>query len=148
MDFHTIGTQIGSDKGVAMPVESPAGRPLYAVREGEAWKLTENSKAEGAIPSTLQVISTDSDLYRQRKERDLPALTMKDLKTGQSLTERDERRLITCSAGVVGMNGIVWKGQMLEYSEEAVLEFLHVYRQALDQVDVYIADRANFFAKA
>jgi len=147
MDFHTIGTTIASSEGVDMHVKGPTGRLLYAIPDGDGdgWKLTESKDAEGAQPSTLRVVSTDSDVFRERKDKDLPAF--RDLNK-RTLQEIEDRGIRAVAAGIIGMKGIVFKGQLMEYSDENVLEFFRVYRPAFEQADRFISDRANFFVPA
>lgn len=150
MDFRSIGQKIASTEGVELHVKAPNGEPLYAVQRGKAWSLTMDDGEPGALPCILRVVSKDSKVFRRRNHELLDSLRkQKDMKAAKA--EIESFRLI--AAGVVGWSNIVWPDAegvngLLQFSDENLMEFLMTYREAADQVNEYIADRANFFKAA
>ncbi|NCD13584.1 MAG: hypothetical protein EOL93_13665 [Epsilonproteobacteria bacterium] len=115
-----------SDAGVWMEIEDPTnGEPLGM---------------------HLKLMGEDSEIYQKhlRKHRDkhLKKRT-KNLKWDSFEAERTEL-LVACT---VEWKNITYKGEQVEFTKENVRWLYSTYRGIRDQVDEFIADRANFLGE-
>lgn len=153
MDFGTHGRSLASGTGTTMQLVDPADgfTPLFAVNDADkGWTLTTDEDTPGALPCILRVVGQDSKAYRRRKHELVDALRtrQKNLKAAQ--IEVEAMKLV--SAGVIGWENIIWSdgenpAEPLPFTDENLLMFLDVYRPAFDQVNEFVAERANFLAQ-
>jgi len=154
MDFKTIGKKIASPEGVEMQLLSPGGRPFYAVqdRKTKKWDLTVEAETEGCDTHkcVVRVASKDSKLFRRRMHEVMDSLR-KQKNVKAEAVERET--LKTVAAAVVSWSNIIWPGEdgelfHLEFNDDNLFMFLSEYRSGYEQIDEFIAERANFFKDA
>ena len=154
MDFNSMGRAIASAEGVVMPVRHPNGLPLYAAqdRKTKAWTLTTDASLDGhdVHPCTLRVVSKDTRAFRRRGHEIADEMRkLKDVKAEQA--EVEAMRLVM--SAVTGWSNIIWAedGKDLEplaFNDANLRRFFTGYRAAMEQVDTFCADRANFLPAA
>jgi hypothetical protein len=151
MDFSTMGQALAAPEGVTMPVRHPNGMALYAYKDGEAkkWSITTApdaaAKGHQAFPVTMQVVSRDSRAFRRRAHQITDEMRRIKEVTAEK-AEAEAMRLVM--SAVTGWSHIVWNGEILDFTDANLRMFFDGYRDAMEQVDQFCADRANFLRSA
>ncbi|MDH7787650.1 hypothetical protein QBD01_003677 [Ochrobactrum sp. 19YEA23] len=103
-------------------------------------------KTEDDEPITITLVGTDSDVFRKAQRTILDRRLNQKGKTKLSAAELEEEAVTTLISCTLGWSGIVLDGEELAFSAENVRKLYS--RTDLpwirDQVDEFIADRANF----
>jgi hypothetical protein len=129
MDLSTLDTKDTANEGAAMELRGPNGAPLF--------------KADGT-PITITLLGKDSDTYvadvnananRFLKQRGNAVITAEGSKA-------DAIKLL--SKCTVGWDGITVDGAELPWSRENAVKLYNRFAWIKEQVDEFIADRANF----
>jgi len=130
MDFAQYDTVAGSNAGAEMTVMHPANfTPIIDEKTGEA--------------STVTLAGIDSDAFRAR-QRELYNKNMNSPRAKMSMDEAQYEADKTLVACVLGWKHIVLEGKELECNPKNVEMMFKRFPWFRDQIDRFVADRANF----
>jgi len=103
-------------------------------------------KTDKGKPITITLVGTDSDVFRKAQRSILDRRLNQKGKTKLSAAELEEEAVTTLISCTLGWSGIVLDGEELAFNKDNVRKLYS--RTDLpwirDQVDEFIADRANF----
>ncbi len=132
MDFADLDVSSAADSGATLHIEHPTtGEPLFT---------------EAGKPITVRVKGADSKSFRQEMHRLAEAQAGKRQKVTRAKAETNAIELL--ASVTIGWDGIVWEGEPLKFSEENARMLYRERPWLREQVDEFIADRANFFKDA
>ena len=133
MDLSALDTKAVANQGAQLHLKGPDGTPLFQ-GEGDQKK-----------PITLTLIGKDSDEFQMASN----ALANRRIQDAQrkktALIEEIERDAIRVLASCTkAWDGIVLDGEELAHSFENVVKLYTRFPWIREQVDEFIAERANF----
>lgn len=128
MDFSTIDLAAAADRGADCHIDHPVtDEPLYT---------------EDGAPITIRVLGADSREFRAA----ITAAAERNAgKKRMSLDAADAGAIDLLAKLVTGWKGIQWEGKPLDCTPENVRMFLTKFPPIRQQIDLFIADRSNFF---
>lgn len=135
MDFSKAEFDLvaSSDRGADCHIEHPfTGEPLY---------YTDSTGVEK--PIVIRVLGQDSREFRAAVSATSDAAARR--KRNVSIDEAEQRAIAMLSVLVVRWEGIEWEGSPLECTIDNVKMFLKKFPPIRAQIDLFVADRANFF---
>jgi hypothetical protein len=94
----------------------------------------------------IRLLGADAPEYRQRVHRIANKNVQRRKKSAPSAEQIEEQTVSLLAAITVGWEGIVVNGEALEFSEQAAKELYQDHVWIREQVDEFVADRANFLA--
>lgn len=131
MDFSKIDVTAAADKGALMHVEHPATRePLYD---------------KAGKPITMLLAGQDSRLWKSEQAKISEKYAGRKKYNAASL-QRDSIELL--ASVTLQWNGIEWEGKPLECNRENARMLYAERAWVMEQVDAFVAERANFFTSA
>jgi len=133
MDLSKLDVKEAADRGADMVLRHPAtGEELFA---------------DDGTPIVFKLLGSDSQEYR----RMVRMTANKNLKQGRQTptVERFEQNGVELLVAVtVGWSGVQVNGEMLEFSPANARQLYTDYRWIQEQVDQFVAERANFLTNA
>lgn len=132
MDLGKFNVEKAADEGAELHLEHPVtGEKLYT-EDGE--KIS------------IRLVGMDSTKYRRAMSR-IASKNMGKRQKQRSIEKAEQEGAELLAACTVGWQNIV-VGEPLEHSEEAAYDLYVGQRWIREQVDEFVADRANFFQNA
>lgn len=119
---------------------------LTTVSDEGAWMHVTHPVTGVELPNTrILIAGKDSDRYK----KSLNKYANDRAKRGGKLTAEaiESANIRIVSACVIEWEGVEEDGQALDCKEPVVVLLLAKYRWLYEQVDLFIADRGNFFAE-
>jgi hypothetical protein len=138
MDLSNLDLQPSADQGSDLHLEHPVtGEKLYF------------GEADDRKPMTIRLVGRDSKRFR-RKEAEILNRTMAKQSRKASVESSEENGIELLAACTIGWSGIAFGGEEVAFSEKAAAELYAKpgYKWIREQVDRFIAERANFFPTA
>lgn len=102
-------------------------------------------------PVFITLLGTDSKVYRNKNlafQRERIAKMARKRSKTIDYTVSEEQSCEMLAACTIGWEGLEIDGEELEFSPEAAFDLYMEHVWIREQVDVFIADRANFFTKS
>ena len=133
IDLNDLNLTEKAEQGADMVLEHPVtGEPL----------------SQDGKPITIKLAGTDSSAYR-KKQRTLQNNRLQKLSRGKKIlgsSEAEDCDLL--AACTLGWSGITEGGKAIPHSHAAAAALYIKHGWIREQVDLFIADRANFFTAA
>lgn len=135
MDLNKLDLQPVSDEGADMHLEHPVTGERLFNDDGDAM--------------VIRLIGRDSKRFRA-KNAQIANRKMAKRNNRNSVEELDSDGAELLAACTLGWSGLALNGEPLPFSEQNALKLYTNpgYRWIREQVDTFIADRANFFMTA
>ena len=131
MDLSTINVTQSAELGAEMELEHPVTGEVI--------------KDDSSKPVTFTLMGMDSAAYRN-KQRDIQSRRMSKMMKGKGspmLSDVDACELLAdCTKS---WSGVVLEGKPVKFSTKAAFDLYMEHHWIREQVDTFIADRANFF---
>lgn len=137
MDLSRFNVSKMAEKGANLELLDPEDEPLFY--------------GEDKKPVTIKLLGTDSKTWRnlnRDRSRELSFKMQKKRNKQIDFTMSDEDTCEMLAACTLGWEGIDEKDKPIEFSKEAAYEMYMDHLWIREQVDAFIADRANFFTTA
>jgi hypothetical protein len=131
MDLSKINISQSAELGASMSLEHPVTGDALVDESGK--------------PITIELMGMDSPEYRN-KQREIQSRRMSKLMKGKGspmLSDAEACELL--ASATKGWAGIVEEGKTVKFSTKAAFDLYMSHFWIREQVDVFIADRANFF---
>ena len=131
MDLSKINVEQSAELGASMELEHPVNGDVL--------------KDDTGKPITIELMGMDSAEYRN-KQRELQSRRMSKMMKGKGspmLSDAEACELL--AAATKGWSGIVEDGKAIKFSTKAAFDLYMAHFWIREQVDAFIADRANFF---
>ena len=136
MDLSKFNVEQAAEQGADLILRNPVDDELLG---------TEKKRV------TIKLLGTDSKAWRNKNreaQRKRVAKMVRNRAKNVDHTVSDEEACEMLAACTMGWSNIELDGQKLEYSEKAAYQLYLDHIWIREQVDAFIADRANFFTTA
>lgn len=131
MDLNSINVTQSAELGAEMELEHPVTGEVIADDAGK--------------PISFSLMGMDSVAYRN-KQREIQSRRMTKMMKGKGspiLSDTDACELLAdCTKG---WSGVVLDGKPVKFSAKAAFDLYMAHHWIREQVDTFIADRANFY---